>query len=193
MRNSVLFSFFLLFFACQNNPNSGSEVGLLEAPTKNVLPVNTDSPSLLRDYLRKTLRTELDFTVAESRDGLQAKKSYSFDVEENNGRPTWILKEKYHDVAGKLYAGAEYMMLWETVDPASIKIVNSADGKTTGISIRPTEGDSFVYRPYSNDPNTIVKEVVLGWYDRTQDAPVQRVYAYFKKLAENMAKWEKES
>ncbi len=163
---------------------------LLEAPAGNVLPVKTDSPTLLRDYLRKTLRTELDFTVPESKGGLQAKKSYSFDVEENNGRPTWILKEKYHDIAGKLYAGAEFMMLWETVDPSSIKIVNSADGKTTGVSIQPTEGDSFVYHPYSNDPDVSVKEVVLGWYERSQDASVQRVYAYFHELAKNMDKWE---
>ncbi|MEO1258037.1 MAG: hypothetical protein AAFZ15_04545 [Bacteroidota bacterium] len=190
MRYSILFSIILMFFGCQNPTDGGSKVAPLEAPLQNVLPVNTDSPTLLRDYLRKALRQELNFTVVESRAGLQAKKSYSFDVEENNGRPTWILKEKYHDITGKLYAGAEYMMLWETVDVSSIKIVNSADGTTTGISIQPTEGDSFVYRPYSNDPNVSVKEVVLGWYDRTQDAPVQRVYAYLKKLADNMEKWE---
>ena len=190
MKNTFVLFFLLLLLGCQNSTSNTSKTAPLEVPTGNVLPVSTDSPTLLRDYLRKTLRTELDFTQPESREGLQAKKSYSFDLEKNNGRATWVLKEKYHDISGKLYAGAEFMMLWETVDPESINIVNSANGEQVAISIRPTDGDTFVYRPYSNDPDVAVKEVVLGWYDRSQDAAIQRIYAYFKKLAENMDKWD---
>lgn len=189
MKYSIFLLISFLLFACQSNTTKSPEQEPPVTPAKSPVPYSTKSPELLKNFVRKTLRTELDFTFPESHGTLQAKKSYSFDIEENDGRPTWVLKEKYHDLSDKLYAGAEYLMLWETVDVNSIQIIYSEDKKKTAIRISPTEGDSFMYRPYSNDPDVAVQGVTIGWYDRNQDAALLRAYTYLKQLAENMDKW----
>lgn len=184
----------ILLFGCQNSEPSATTAAapsVVPVPTdKSLVPVSTDSPEMLRNLVRNTMRSELDFTQTEQRGESQAKKSYSFDVESNNNRLTWVIKEKYHDVSGKLYGGAEYLLLWEVVDPNSIAVIQSADGKKASIRIRPTEGDTFLYHPYTNDPDVPVTEAIIGWYDRSQDATLMRAMTYMKQLAANMQKWE---
>ena len=192
MKYSIFFFGILLFFSCQPSSSDGSDSSGKEPliiPEKSPVPIATDIPEVLKDLLRKTLRTEIAFTFPETINGLQAKKSYSFDLEENNGRPTWVIKEKYHDMSDKLYAGAEYMLLWDVVEASSIKIENSTDREKTALSIRPTTGNTFLYRPYSNDPDVAVNQITIGWFDRTQDDALLRAYTYMRMLAENMGKY----
>ncbi len=188
-----------MIWSCQNN-SPGDAAASPAAATDQAEPVpqpqepvtySTQSPSLLHDLLRNTLRMELDFTLPETNGETRAKKSYSFEIKENNERTMWAIKVKWHDAeTGKLYAGAEYMMLWSVVDKNSIEIINSPDGKRTALRIKPTSGNTFVYHPYSNDPDIAVNEAVLGWYDRSQDATLKRAYTYMSQLAQHMDKWD---
>ncbi len=200
MKYPIFLSFFFLILGCQNTPTdqedakppTTAETAAPVPQSKSPVPYSTDSPEMLRNLLRTTLRTELSLTLPVQNGEIESKKSYSFDVEENNGRPTWVIKEKWHNAAtGKLYAGAEYLLLWKVVDKNSIEIVNSADGKQTALQIRPKEEDTFLYHPYSNDPDVAVKGAIIGWFDRTQDATLLRAYTYMVQLAENMDKWGK--
>ena len=199
MKYPIFFFLFILIFGCrQSTPQQPTE----QAPEQkqstppdsqpnNGVQYSTDSPELLRNLVRTTLRTELALTLPVKNGDIESKKSYSFDIEENNGRPTWVIKEKWHNAAtGKLYAGAEYMLLWSVVDKNSIELVESADGKQTALQIKPTSGDTFLYHPYSNDPDVAVNGALIGWFDRTQDATLQRAITYMRQLADNMDKWE---
>ena len=196
-----IFLLLFLLVGCQGGTTDQPNVETPTAPTtaepvpqlKSPVPYATDSPSLLHDLLRSTLRMELAFTLPERNGETEAKKSYSFEIKENNGRPTWVIKVKWYDAAtDKLYAGAEYLLLWSVVDKNSIEIVNSPDGKKTALRIKPTEGNTFVYHPYSNDPDVAVNEAIIGWYDHVQDATLLRAYTYMKQLADNMGKWSTE-
>ena len=185
--------FSLLFlFSCQSadkNQSTASANGeptILPMPEKSPVPLQSDVPDILKDYIRKTLRTELDFTLPALQGYEQAKKSYSFDLGEDSGRPMWVIKEKYHDLEGKLYAGAEYRMLSEVINPNEVHAIRSADGTKVGIRIRPTENNSFLYHPYSNEPDTRVPEVVIGWFDKGQEAALMRAVAYMQMLVK---KW----
>ncbi len=194
---SILF-LLLCLSACQNqnSKNETSDNGSTNgqaAPTSQQPPVasSSESPVQLRNLVRNTLRMELPLTFAEQHGDRQARKSYSFKVKQNNGRPTWIIKEKLHDaVTNKLYTGADYMLLWEVVDTSSIQVVSTPDGKWTGISIRPTQGNTFVYHPYTSEPDVAVTEVVIGWYDHVQDQTLLRLYTSLKQLARKMGEWE---
>lgn len=200
MKYPILLFLLFLVIGCQNTSPSQPETDTPAEPEsvvpvpqpKSPVPYSTDSPSLLHDLLRTTLRNELAYSVVEKSGDTAAKKSHSFEITENNGRPTWVIKVKWHNAdTDKVYAGSEYLMLWDVIDKNSIEIVNSPDGKLTAIRIRPTEGDTFLYHPYTQDPDVAVKEAIIGWYDRSQDATLLRAYTYMKQLADNMDKWGK--
>lgn len=193
----IIFSLTLCLMACENKKTPVPEAPVSQEPIvvtpgpqqQSPVPYNTDSPSLLRDLVRNTIRDELHYTVPETNGTTKAKKSHSFDVGENNGRPTWEIKIRWHDAAtDKLYSGGDYLLLWEVVDPNKIDIVNSPDGKLTALRIRPKDGNTFLYNPYTNDPSVPVHEALIGWFDHSQDATILRAYTYMKKLAENMGK-----
>ncbi|MEZ4955661.1 MAG: hypothetical protein R2825_19025 [Saprospiraceae bacterium] len=198
-----VFILLLLLLSCQGGTPNEPATEPTSEPTNETVPTppvaepqepptySTQSPSLLHDLLRSTIRTELDFTLPETNGETVAKKSYSFEIKENNGRATWAFKVKWHDAAtGKLYAGADYLLLWSVVDKNSFEIINSPDGKKTALRIKPTEGNTFIYHPYSNDPDVVVNEAILGWFDHSQDATLKRALYYMQQLAQNMDKWE---
>ncbi len=198
MKFAYILFLLICLAACQNQDSKGNTSGDGTAneqtiPTSQKPPVapSSESPEQLRNLARNILRMELPNTFAEQRGDRQAVKSYSFKVQKNNGRPTWIIKEKLHDSAtNKLYTGSDYMLLWEVVDANSIQIVNTQDGKWTGISIRPTPGNTFVYHPYTQEPDVAVTEVVIGWYDHSQDQTLLRLYTNLKQLADKMGEWD---
>lgn len=187
MKNLIPIFALCFLFGCQtgNNNQSANGITIIPMPDKSPVPVQSEVPDILRDYIRKTMRTELDFTIPALQDSVQAKKSYSFDLGEDDGRPMWVVKEKYHDLEGSLYAGAEYRMLSEVIDPNSVNAVRSADGTQVGILVKPTENNTFMYHPYSNEPDTKVQEVVVGWFDKGQEAALIRTVAYMKMLVGN--------
>jgi len=194
MKYPILFVLIFSLAACVNadkENSDGQASEKIELSQKPPVPKSGMLPFQLKDQVRTTLRMELPYTFPEQRGGKQSVLSYSFDVKKNDGRPAWVLKAKLHDAATeKLFAGADYLMLWEVVDPESIQIVNTPDGKMTGISIRPTPGNTFVYHPYTSEPDVAVTEVTIGWYDHVQDRTLMRLYTYMKQLASKMGEWK---
>ena len=182
-------SLLFIFLGCKDRPSGGAPLPVIERGDKSPVPYSTDNPEMLGDLLGSTFRSELDFTHPEMRGEHRANKSYSFKIKKINGKPAWVIKEKYHDMDGKLYAGAEYQLLWEVVDTGGIEIVYAENRHKAGIRLRPTPGGSFLYRSYSNQPDEVVGEVIIGWYDRGHDAPLLRAFTYMTQLAANMDRW----
>ncbi len=197
MKYTVIFILFMCLSACQNKEQETTSDVAAETAGNNSTAVqppvtaSSESPKELRNKVRNTLRMELPNTLVERRGDVEVTKSYSFDVEDNYGRATWVIKEKLYDpVTNKLTAGAEYMLLWEVLDVNSIRIIKTPDGKWASLSIRPTKGNTFIYHPYSNEPDVAVAEVALGWYESVQEQTLMRLYTSMKQLADKMDQWE---
>lgn len=138
---------------------------------------------------------QLPLTYPEQRNGQLVKKGYSFDVEAyDNGQPLWVVAEKlYNPVNDELLTGGKYLMLWANVDPSSFGYVYSQNDERIGLVVRAKKGQSFVFHPYAQElRDEVVTEVVIGWYDRVQDATLSRGLVALQTLAANMGKWEAE-
>lgn len=190
------------FFSCKNEggENTGNDtaspaerVAATPPPAAAPLPANLSLDDL-RNEVRKVLRMQLPNTDAETRNGVLVRKGYSFDIEPYpaTGRPIWVVQEKlYNSVTNEISTGGKYFCLWATVDANRIGYRFSDDGKKIALVIPAAERQSFIFHPYAQElSDEVVTEVVIGWYDRVQDATLARGLVALQTLAANMGKWE---
>ncbi|HFA49329.1 MAG TPA: hypothetical protein ENJ95_09965 [Bacteroidetes bacterium] len=195
MKHTYLLLFILSMAACKGKQPIAAnkmEKTQKQAPLpKPEIPPTSESALELRNKVRNTFRMELPNTYPTQKGDKQATLSYTFKVLEKNGQISWVFKEKLYDETDKLYGGADYILPWQAVDLGSIKIVGDEAGNKIGIRIKPKAGQSFTFNPYSNEPDSQVGEVLLGWYDPVQTATLSRAVVYMHQLAGKMGEFEK--
>lgn len=204
MKHLLICASLLFFFSCKNKSGETETppVSTLSEKAKPTvppaappLPANMSVPDL-RNEVRKVLRMQLPNTYPEMRNGQLVEKGYSFDLEAYapTGQPVWIIQEKlYNPETKELLTGGKYFLLWSNVDPSSFDYVYAENEARIGLVIRPKQGASFVFHPFAQELQDETKsEMIIGWYDRVQDATLARGLVAMKTLAENMGKWENE-
>jgi hypothetical protein len=161
----------LSFAACQTQttqkPAAKAALPALPPPFKVPNGISLDD---LKWGLREALRTQLPLTYPEKRGSRDVKKSYSFDLEKH---PT-------------IFSGGKYYLPLEYIDPNAIQRVFSPDSTQTGIAISAYPELLFTYRPYTNEPDKTLTTIQLGWYDRVQDATIERALGYMRALLAKM-------
>jgi hypothetical protein len=181
----------LSFAACQTQttqkPAAKAALPALPPPFKVPNGISLDD---LKWGLREALRTQLPLTYPEKRGSRDVKKSYSFDLEKHptSGEMTlWTIPEKLHDAhADTIFSGGKYYLPLEYIDPNAIQRVFSPDSTQTGIAISAYPELLFTYRPYTNEPDKTLTTIQLGWYDRVQDATIERALGYMRALLAKM-------
>ncbi|MBI5916848.1 MAG: hypothetical protein HY842_15855 [Bacteroidetes bacterium] len=154
-------------------------------------PTTNASLKDLHWQLRDLLRMQLPVTMPDARNGKQFKKSYSLDYRPEGNSFTLELPEKQHDMTTEAVAGgSKYYLPFQNIDVKNLRIVTSDDQQTTAIVIPAKQGTTFVYRPYTNDPDEQVTAVTIGWYDRVQDRTLARGLALWQQF---LAKMESEA
>ncbi|GIV31694.1 MAG: hypothetical protein KatS3mg029_1045 [Saprospiraceae bacterium] len=172
MRMNILYvAMMMLVVACQAQEQ------------KSVRPPEWEERKALAWNLRDILRMQLPLTLTDTLAARPVGKSYSFDLEEDNGL-TWVIPEKYHDPETmKIFGGGRYLLPFDAIDPQRIRIERVGNPPLLCLLIEAKEGQTFTWHPYTQQPEEAVSFVRLGWYDAVQERTLTRALAVFKKLA----------
>ena len=183
MKYSVLFFLIMLATGCQSQ-------------SKNLPSQQTSAPAAtsatLKDLhwqLRDVLRMQLPATFPDDRNGASFKKSYSLDFQWQEANKNYLIElpEKLLDAGSEqVSSGSKYYIPFENLDVKAVRIVFSADQKQTAILLPAKEGKAFTYHPFSNDPDTQVNSVIIGWYDRVQDRTLGRALVLWQQFLMKM-------
>ncbi len=136
----------------------------------------------LQWQLRDVLRMQLPLTITEDRNGRPTGKSYSFDFAKADSL-VWEIPEKYHDPETmKIYGGGKYLVPFCNLDPSSIRLEKDPDSGNLSIVLKAKKGASFIFHPYSNDPEQPITEIRLGWWEPVQERTLERAMSWFKRV-----------
>ena len=142
----------------------------------------------LKWNLREALRDQLPGTVQQPRGTVMLSKSYSFDFSPPGADSSivWEIPEKMRDsISNAIQFGGKYFLPAKSIDFQGIQIVYQKNKTQQGITIPAKKGMSFVYHPYTIEPDVPVQSVFIGWYDRRQDWTLPKVLKMMKELEGN--------
>ena len=181
MKNFFFFTIVTLMVACQSQPST-------QGQSPEQAPADLAS---LKSSLRDAIKTQLPMTKLDKAGELPHQRAYSFDIEPSDDGSTirWVFPEKHYDLeSSELIGGGKFILVFDYIDLSSIQRGFSPDSTRQSIVIKPKADASFAYEPFSNEPYRVLQTVELGWWDRAQDASVDRVLALMGQVGNFMLK-----
>ncbi len=189
MRIASFLFFITLALSChsQSQENNSSTAPAAVPPTDASLEE-------LHWQLRDAIRMQLPATHPDERNGQQFKKNYSLDFKWSDDLQTFLIElpEKRLDVESEqIKGGSKYFIPFKDLDVSGLRLIFSEDEQQVGILLPAKEGQTFLYHPYGNEPDSREKSVMIGWYDRVQDRTLGRALVLWQQFLMKMGEREK--
>lgn len=160
-------------------------------PASPTIPAPPSTASLkdLHWQLRDLLRMQLPTTLPDQKGGKKFKKSYSLDYKWSDEVKDFVIElpEKQHDtITDAVNGGSKYLLPFQHIDRSGIRLTVSEDQRLLALTIPALPDRSFVYRPYSNAPDSQVTSITIGWYERVQERTLGRGEVLLRQFLEKM-------